>query len=209
MTASIIPLCVPRWDEREALELGAQYTDQLGFHVHADAFLDPFWSWLPLRWRSQGQPVLLPEMLPSTTWEENLRSKLPEHRWDALRRYAYSASGYRCEICGDFGQPHIEAHEKWAWDDTWCVQTLTGIIALCPTCHKVHHLGLARRLGLYEQCLAKMQEVNGWSLAQTRQAIEQTAKLADERNRYGWIVDLDWLDSGPYHLVYRLNGSKG
>ena len=204
----VIPLCVPRWDEREVLTLGASYSEEHGFHVEADAYLDPFWNWLPLRWKHPERPALLPEMLPATTWEENLRTKLPSDRWDALRRYAYSAAGYRCEICGQKGHPTLEAHERWSWDDLWCVQKLEGIIALCPPCHKVHHLGLARRLGMYDSVLAKMQEVNGWTATQVQAAIKESATQADERSRFGWTVDLSWLETGPYHLVYRLGGSR-
>ncbi len=203
-----IPLCVPRWDEQEVLGLGARYDERRGFHVEADAYLDPLWTWLPLKWKEPGRPALWPEMLPATTWEENLRAKLPTDRWDALRRHAYSAAGYRCEICGDFGRPTLEAHERWEWDDLWCVQKLVGIVALCPACHKAHHLGLARRLGLYDDVLAKIERVNGWTRTQTLAAIEQARELASERSKYGWTVDLSWLETGPYHLVYRLGGSR-
>lgn len=201
-----IPLCVPRWDEREALEAGAQYHPERGFFVEHDAFLDPVWHWLPLRWKKP--PALLPEMLPADTWEQNLRTALPPDRWDALRRAVYSSAGYRCEICGGKGEPHLEAHEAWEFDDTWCVQRLTGLLSLCPTCHKVHHLGLARRLGLYDRCLQKMEEVNGWTPAQVRASIAATADVAQERSRYAWHVDLSWLENGQYFLEYRLGGSR-
>lgn len=204
-----VPLCVPRWDETRALNAGALWNKRDGFHAEDPEYLDPVWEWLPLRWKCEGQQVALwPEMLPATTWEENLRSALPEDRWDALRKHAYSAAGYRCEICGGAPRPHLEAHEKWEFDDVWCVQRLAGILALCPPCHKAHHLGLARRLGLYEDVLAKMEEVNGWSRAQTLSALEKARAQADERNRYHWTVDLSWLETGPYHMVYRLGGSR-
>ncbi len=205
---SSISLCVPYWDEREVLQLGAKYDPVLGFHVQEDDYLDPFWSWLPLKWKYPDKPALWPEMLPETTWEENLRSKLPTDRWDALRRHAYAAAGHRCEICGDRGRPTLEAHERWSWDDLWCVQRLEGIIALCPPCHKVHHLGLARRLGLYEACLKKLESVNGWSRPQVLKAIADASEQARERSRFGWTVDLSWLETGSYHLVYRLEGSR-
>jgi len=199
-------LCVPRWDETAALSAGAKYDLHEGFYAHSDDFLDPLWAWLPRRWRAP--PALLPEMLPADTWEQNLRTALPADRWDTLRRAVYSNAGYRCEICGQKGEPHLEAHEAWSFDDTWCVQTLTGLLSLCPTCHKCHHLGLARRLGLYERCLQKMEQVNDWTPAQVRQSIAAAADQAQERSRYAWHVDLSWLESGRYYLDYRLSGSR-
>lgn len=198
-----IPLCVPYWDEAEALKNGAKYDVNFGFYCLEGDFLDPLWSWLPLRYKQS--PALLPEMLPQSTWEENLRTALSEEKWKKLRSHVYKAAGYRCEICGDRGSPYLEAHEKWSWDDQWCVQKLEGLICLCPVCHKVHHLGLAKRLGLYEDCLKKMKEVNGWSTLTSEREIEKLRKVANERSRYGWIVDLSWLETGPYYMIYALD----
>src|SRR5690606_26687634 len=160
--------------------------------------------WLPLKWRYPDTPALSPEMLPKSTWEENLRHALSEKQWDVLRKYCYRAAGNRWEIGGQGGK--VECHERWQFDDTWCEQTLTGLICLCPLCHKAHHLGIAKRLGLYEQVLTKMRIVNGWSNTQVKAAIDAAAALADERSRYEWHVNLSWLTSGSYALLYRLDG---
>lgn len=199
-----IPLCVPRWDERAALDAGAKYCPERGFHITEDQDPDLFWNWLPLRWKHPERATLLPEMLPATTWEENLRTALAPHKWDAVRKHCYAAAGYRCEICGDRGNPHLEAHERWDFDDTWCVQRLAGLIALCPPCHKAHHLGLAKRIGLFDAAFEKMKEVNGWSDRQTHEAIFKARALANERSRFAWHVDLSWLDEEGYHLVVAL-----
>ncbi|MCC5611202.1 hypothetical protein LC612_31715 [Nostoc sp. CHAB 5834] len=201
-----IPLCVPRWDEREALSQGALYSDTLGFYVHADAFLDPVWLWVPLRWRES--PALIPEMLPPSTWEDNLRTLVPPDRWDAIRKHAYAAAGHRCEICGLKGTPHLEAHERWTWDDTWCVQKLEGVLALCRACHKALHWGLAKRLGIVEEVSRKICEVNGWSRAKLAEEVERLKMIMNERSRYHWTVDLSWLETGSYNLIYQLGGSR-
>lgn len=204
MKSEIVPLCVPSWQERDALEAGAGYSPERGFFT-TNPPSDELWPWLPRRWRQPDRPALWPEMLPSTTWEENLRTALPADRWDALRRYAYRAAGNRCEICGDRGAPRLEAHEKWAWDDFWCVQKLTGIVAVCPVCHLAHHIGRARRVGRFPEVLSKFREVNGWSNDRVEQEIARARQIADERSRYGWTVDLSWLTSSDYNLVYQLN----
>jgi hypothetical protein len=60
---------------------------------------------------------------------------------------------------------------------------------------------------MYEDVLAKMREVNSWSNAQLNAAIESAQSLADERSQYFWHVDMSWLESGSYHLLYRLDGN--
>ena len=183
---------------------GARYSEPLGFHVDADAYLDDVWAWLPLRWKHPQEPQLKPEMLPGSTWEDNLRTALTTQAWDVLRKHCYAAAGHRCEICGEAGR--MECHERWSFDDVWTVQKLEGLISLCSRCHKAHHLGIARRLGLLEDVLAKMCEVNGWTRPQLEAAIEEARTLADERSRYHWHVDLSWLETGQYNLLYQLRG---
>lgn len=198
-------LCVPRWDEREVLKLGAVYEpSSQAFVVPEHLILDDFWVWLPLKYKKS--PALLPEMLPAQTFEANLRKALPAADWDNLRRYCYKAAGHRCEICGEKGKPTLECHEKWEFDDTWCVQKLSGLISLCPPCHKAHHLGYAKTIGLYDDVVRKMKAVNGWSDAQVKAAIQSAYAAWEQRSQFHWEVDLSWLTEGEYHLVYRLGG---
>jgi len=80
-----------------------------------------------------------------------------------MRRQVYQAAGWRCELCGGRGPEHlVECHEKWAYDDTTGVQQLVRLLALCPACHEVKHLGLARVNGRERQALTHLARVNGW-----------------------------------------------
>src|SRR3972149_12027864 len=89
-------------------------------------------------------PRLTIELVPGTTWFSNLRSILPKEDWDALRRPAYRLAGYRCEICGGRGDRYpVAAHEVWKYDVRKHIQRLIRLIALCPACHEVKHIGLA------------------------------------------------------------------
>jgi hypothetical protein len=56
--------------------------------------------------------------------------------------------GSRCEICGGRGPEHpVECHERWRYNDLIRTQTLVRMIALCPACHQVKHVGLANVRG--------------------------------------------------------------
>lgn len=208
MSQGRIPLCVPYWDEKDALKAGAQYSRMHGFYVAEDAWLDDVWEWLPLRWKYPEQPPLMPEMLPPTTWEENIRLQIPPDRWDALRKHCYAAAGHRCEICGARGKPHIECHEKWGFDDVWHVQKLEGLLGLCPLCHKAHHLGYARRLGMHDAVLAHIKAINRWDDHQLKVAMDWCQAELERRSPFAWTVDLSWLQNSGYRLVYALNGDR-
>ena len=196
-----ISLCVPYCDQQDAIRAGARYSDAAGYFVAPTDYLDSVWQWLPLMYKYPDKPALLPEMLPVDSWERNLRLKVSDSQWDAIRRHSYALVGYRCGICGNKGRPSLECHEHWEFDDLWCVQTMTGLLSLCPLCHKAHHLGIARRLGMYDEVTQHIMKINRWNHAQLEDAVTHAKRVADERNRYGWAVDLSWLSTSDFRQI--------
>jgi len=81
------------------------------------------------------------ELVPRTSWYDNLRSVIPRSLWDKLRKETYAKYGNRCGVCGVAGK--LNCHEIWGYDDIKHVQRLTGFIALCDMCHHIKHIGLA------------------------------------------------------------------
>mgnify|MGYP002137055731 FL=1 len=91
---------------------------------------------------------LLTEMVPKTAWGSNVRDHVKGSEWDKIKEWCYKRSNYNCEVCGQHGKlqgrrHRVEAHEIWHYDDVKLVQTLVGLIALCPSCHKSKHYGRA------------------------------------------------------------------
>lgn len=193
---SEIPLCVPRWNEEEALSAGALVNAEKVLYASREGNLEALWRWLPRMYRVEpGQPALLPDMLPVTTWEKNVRHLFGGATWDRMRKHAYAAAGYRCEICGANGR--LEAHEAWQLENETCKQRLVGILALCPNCHACHHVGLARRRGVLPEILRHLQHVNFWTVRDAEAALVETYEVWEQRCEWPWSVDLTWLrDSG-------------
>lgn len=194
--SDLLPLCVPPWDERVALAEGALYDDILGFHVHKDNVygLEGF---LPRMYRQQ--PALLPDMLPDTTWEQNIRQYHGQETWNRLRKHAYANAGFRCEICGEKGK--LEAHEHWEFDNDNIVQRLVGLYCLCTLCHKVHHLGLAKRMGIYADVKDHLRRVNNWTEIELYDALGQAYEVWQQRCEYTWAVDLSIVMDSSYAHV--------
>jgi len=140
---------------------------------------------------------LLVELVPQSSWGSNLRSELPRKDWDRLRRAQYAKAGNLCEVCGGKGRRHpVECHEIWSYDDKNHVQTLDGLIALCPGCHEVKHLGLAGARGRTPEALRHLAKVNGWTHEQALHHAAEAFVLWDQRSRHPWTLDLTWLDRG-------------
>jgi hypothetical protein len=104
---------------------------------------------------------LEPNVIPPENHGKNLRSMLPKDDWDLLRTDCYMRSGYVCEICGGKGKKHpVEAHEEWTYDLKKRIQTLKAILALCPDCHLVKHIGRAILIGKFEKAVKHFAKVN-------------------------------------------------
>lgn len=193
---SRVNCCVPYWDMGRFLELGGQYTEPHGYFVAEEAYLEDFDEWLPNKWRYRGEPsgpALLPDMLPSTAWADNLRTRLTEAEWDRLRRFCYQAAGNTCVACGSRGEPHVEAHESWIFEETTGVQRLKGLLCLCPTCHKAKHLGFAHRLGMLDAVYSRLCWLNDWGPGQLRSELEKVQARQEKLSQRTWTLDLSFL----------------
>lgn len=135
------------------------------------------------------------ELVPSSSWFTNLRSVLPKYKWDILRKDCYAKANYKCEICCGVGNNHpVECHEEWEYDRETRTQKLVRLIALCPKCHKVKHIGLAQLNGQGEACLRHLCKVNGITLEEGRDLIDEAFIVFEERSQIEWNLDISYLD---------------
>lgn len=191
-----IPCCVPYWESQQFLKEGGRHNEKWGYHLLPTDYLPNFEEWLPRKWQFRGNPpvpVLLPDMLPTTSWEANLRTVLSEQEWDRLRKFCYQAAGNTCVACGSRGEPHVEAHESWKFDEKTGVQTLRGLLCLCPTCHKAKHLGYANRIGLLTQVLDRLMWLNDWDECTLKRELSQVEARQEELSQRTWTLDLSFL----------------
>ena len=138
---------------------------------------------------------LIPELIPSTAWGNNLRSHLTKAQWDQLRRWCYKQASHKCEICGGVGPSHpVECHESWEYDDDNHVLSLVGVMALCPQCHAVKHLGRSYSVGKGNKSVKWMAFINGWSMDRAMDEVDRVFQEWLDRDDYSWDVDMSWAD---------------
>lgn len=131
------------------------------------------------------------QLVPDGCWYTNLRSALPKEVWDRLRKAAYARAGGQCSVCGKAGR--LEAHEVWSYDDKTHVQKLEDIVALCPACHEVVHIGRTSLLGNEPRAQAHFMKVNGCSQNNYHAALGEANRIHAERSRHEWVTDISRL----------------
>jgi hypothetical protein len=138
------------------------------------------------------------ELIPKTSWFKNLRSELSTKDWDKIRKTCYKLAGYRCQICGGVGPKWpVECHEVWKFERIRKVQdiktyqqTLKGLIALCPLCHQVKHIGYANKQGKLMDCITHLMKVNQCSQYQAEIQIQEAFILYLKRSKVTWDVNI-------------------
>ena len=138
------------------------------------------------------------ELIPKTCYYSNVRSLLPTSEWDRLRKLSYAHAEYKCEICGgnglDQGYKHpLECHEIWSYNDRTKVQTLDGLVSLCPWCHLCKHIGRANVMGYQAIAFQHMENVNDWDHKKVVTHIAQEFEIFKERSKHEWVIDLTIL----------------
>ncbi|MDD5383728.1 MAG: HNH endonuclease [Gallionella sp.] len=151
------------------------------------------------------------ELVPRTAWFSNVRSMVSREDWDVLRKECYVQASNRCEICGGSGGKHpVEAHEVWEYDDQLQVQKLIRLIALCPSCHAVKHIGNAFLRGVADDALDHFQSVNALTQKKTLKLLKEAFSIWEERSSRQWICDVSWLDNkGVPYQPERQGTAKG
>jgi hypothetical protein len=134
------------------------------------------------------------ELVPETSWFSNVRSAVTRQQWDVIRKQIYSEAYDLCQICGGIGPRHpVECHEIWSYDDKKKLQKLEGMIALCPACHMVKHIGLAGIRGEGERALKHFMKVNKLTQKKASQYITQAFETWASRSKYPWTLDISYL----------------
>ena len=141
-----------------------------------------------------ARPKLTAELVPSTCWWSNLRSNMPSEEWAKCKAFVRRRSGDRCELCGGRGPKWpVECHEVWGYDDVTHVQSLVGLIALCPPCHEVKHIGRAEAVGNLERATNRLMVANGWTRADVELYLEGVWEVWHQRSSHEWTLDVSWL----------------
>ena len=88
----------------------------------------------------------------------------------------------------------LHAHEVWSYDEKKAVQKLEKVIAVCPDCHSVIHIGFTQLKGDEKRAEEHFMKVNGCSYAEYRQALGKANEEHKRRNQVSeWTLDLSWL----------------
>ena len=141
------------------------------------------------------EPKLTIESVPTTCWFSNVRDHVSAATWKKITAVIAEKAGSRCEICGGRGYRHlVECHEVWFYDDKTLTQKLVRLIALCPSCHEVKHIGLAKRRGRLNKALAHMTRVNQWHISRAEIYRRNMFTLWKRRSLFRWKLDLSYLN---------------
>jgi hypothetical protein len=138
--------------------------------------------------------ILTIEIVPSSSWMDNVRSALTQTQWVIIKKSVYSEAWYVCQICGGVGPNHpVEAHEIWTYNDKSLIQKLEGMIALCPNCHMVKHIGLAQINNKFDLAVQHFMKVNACSEKEAIKYVHESFKIWKKRSSKKWTLDLSYL----------------
>jgi 5-methylcytosine-specific restriction endonuclease McrA len=142
------------------------------------------------------------ELIPSSSWFTNVRSAVSKSEWDNIRKQVYKKADYKCEICDKKGKSHpVECHEIFEFDDQKLLQTLTNMVALCPDCHMVKHIGLAEVQGKFDKAIKHFIKINKVSKAEANSYIQDCFAIWAQRSKKKWKVDVSLLSN--YGINYK------
>lgn len=133
------------------------------------------------------------EMVPYSSWGNNLRSVLTPTMWAELRKKVITHAGSKCEVCDR--TKNLHCHEVWSYDDKSHIQKLERLQALCSLCHSVKHIGYTGTQGekSYNIAVKHFMKINEVDKTVFLQHIREEQEKFIGRSQYEWDLDLDYL----------------
>jgi hypothetical protein len=131
------------------------------------------------------------ELVPRSSWGNNVRSMITAMEWDIVRHECYRRANYSCEICGS-ATGKLHCHEVFSYDPP-DNQVLTDLRALCERCHEVKHYGRATIVKREKEAKDWLMQVNGWNEHQVEEEIHEAFLEWHHRNRIQWRLDISYL----------------
>lgn len=193
------PLLVPPGNAGRMRSIGAVWDHDLRMWTiaRADSGHVPR-TMLPTRDRpGVAPPYLVIALVPQTSWGRNLRAIMGREAWRPfVRDHVYPTTGSVCRICGGRGEKWpVEADEVWRYDDSRGIQTLHGIVPLCPACHEVRSAGLAVRNGRRKAIIEHLAWVERIRTRDAGDRIEAALRQWASRSRRTWRIDLSLMET--------------
>lgn len=131
------------------------------------------------------------ELIPASSWQNNLRSILKPRMWDEVRKDVYKKSNFKCSICKQ--KRKLQAHEIWKFNKRSKTQKLVDITALCYLCHMVKHIGFAQITAgkrLNERIIRHFMDINKCDRAVFQKHLQEKIKKFEDFSRYDWQLNL-------------------
>lgn len=133
------------------------------------------------------------DLVPKSSWGENLRNKLGRSKWDKLRKQVLADQGNRCAICRSTEK--LQCHEVWEFNDRSGTQLLRRFQAICSMCHLASHIGLAQKLAAQghvnlDNVVAHSLRINGIDRQQFEELRIQAFELWRDRSARKWKLEL-------------------
>jgi len=148
------------------------------------------------------------DLIPPTSWGSSLANLLTKSSWDKIRHPLLDEVNRVCTVCGK-QHSTLDIHERWGYhfpvDDMknldsvpegsliFGVQRLEGFHAVCKSCHRCFHLGLANVRGELKEVQAIMKTVNQWSDEDMDRYMDVINERCETANQIHWALDLSYV----------------
>ena len=115
--------------------------------------------------------------------------KLPEERsYSRQRADLVKALGGECSVCGYNKIVEIHHINGRVSDE------FDNLMALCPNCHLVKHIGHATNIGLGLHAVKHLAKINKWSTKQALDYRDKAYALWLTRSRFSWEMNISFIE---------------
>lgn len=135
------------------------------------------------------------ELTPASAPHVDVRRQAGRAVWAHIARTALRRAHGACGVCGAGERAdELTCHPVYHYDLDAQVGRLDEIIALCPACLQVKHVGRAFIHGHYREARAHLARVNGWTTERAERYVRESFRTWEQRSEHAWTFDVSMLE---------------
>lgn len=149
----------------------------------------------------------------------NVRAVATKQEWDQLKSFVHKHSkngSSSCQICKQSGRSQgfawsLECHEQWSFNWDTRTMKLTGLMSLCPYCHKAIHYFRTKKMEkkIFAKVQAHAMQVNQIDDQTLNKYVLNALKFSKAMSGFSfktfsrqWKMDLTLLNDPKYGHIF-------
>lgn len=140
------------------------------------------------------EPIAVLAPISNQSWFTSTSLHCSKRYWEQIGILLKGFHGCQCAVCDvQKTEDEIDIQELWQFDDKRKIQKLVCYYPICINCQDHSFMPSELDDDELQSFVQFFKDINGWSVEQSKDHIQNALSLKKSRDQSDWIVDVEYL----------------